>query len=153
MGFYEQSDRQIRSQRRQDRRHLDFAVHTDEELTNSLLPAYIDTANLLERMERDARLNHWRFTAFHWQPVHSTYQMPLRPRITHPWASGGFLVWRFGVECFYRLLRQVKVLTNSRNPVLRFLGLVMQNFWVHLRWLCTPLPSKGRHKLIPTLLR
>jgi hypothetical protein len=61
--------------------------------------------------------------------------------------------WRFGVECFYRLLRQVKVLTNSRNPVLRFLGLVMQNLWVHLRWLCTRRPSMGRHKLIPTLLR
>jgi putative transposase len=27
---------------------------------------------------------------------------------------------RFGVECSYRLLRQVKVLTNSRNPALRF---------------------------------
>lgn len=52
----EQSDRQIRSQRRQDRRHLDFAVHTDEDLTSSLLPAYADTADLLERMERDARL-------------------------------------------------------------------------------------------------
>jgi len=64
---------------------------------------------------------------------------------------------RFGVECSYRLLRQVKVLTNSRNPALRFfllgLGLVMQNLWVHLRWLCTRCPGKGRHKLMPTLLR
>ena len=51
-----QSDRQIRSQRRQDRRHLDFAVHTDGDLVSSLLPAYEDTADLLERMERDARL-------------------------------------------------------------------------------------------------
>jgi putative transposase len=64
---------------------------------------------------------------------------------------------RFGVECSYRLLRQVKVLTNSRNPALRFfllgLGLVMQNVWVRLRWLCTRRPGKGRYKLIPTLLR
>lgn len=64
---------------------------------------------------------------------------------------------RFGIECSYRLLRQVKVLTNSRNPALRFfllgLGLVMQNVWVHLRWLCTRRPGKGRYKLIPTLLR
>jgi putative transposase len=63
---------------------------------------------------------------------------------------------RFGVECSYRLLRQVKVLTNSRNPALRFfllgLGLLMQNVWVHLRWLCTRRPGKGRYKLIPTLL-
>ena len=36
----EQSDRQIRSQRRQDRRHLDFAVLTDGNSTSSLLPAY-----------------------------------------------------------------------------------------------------------------
>ncbi|TEB13813.1 RNA polymerase sigma factor SigK [Pelotomaculum sp. FP] len=52
----EQSDSQIRSQRRQDRRHLDFAVHTDGDLASSLLPAYEDIADLLERMERDARL-------------------------------------------------------------------------------------------------
>lgn len=52
----EQSDRQIRSQRRQDRRHLDFAVHTDEDLSSSLLPAFEDTADLLIRMKRDTRL-------------------------------------------------------------------------------------------------
>lgn len=53
----EQSDRQIRSQRRQDRRHLDFAVQTDEDLLSSLLPANEDTADLLERIERDTRLH------------------------------------------------------------------------------------------------
>lgn len=64
---------------------------------------------------------------------------------------------RFGIECSYRILRQVKVLTNSRNAALRFfllgLGLMMQNVWVLLRWLCTRRPGRGRHKLIPTLLR
>lgn len=64
---------------------------------------------------------------------------------------------RFGVECSYRGLRQVKVLTNSRNPALRFflfgLGLLMQNVWVLARWLFTRRPGKGRHKLIPSLLR
>jgi len=53
----EQSDRQIRSQRRQDRRHLDFKVSTDGNSDNPLLPTYEDTADLLERMERDARLH------------------------------------------------------------------------------------------------
>ncbi|MCY1714860.1 RNA polymerase sigma factor [Caproiciproducens galactitolivorans] len=53
----EQSDRQIRSQRRQDRRHLDFAVRTDESFSDFLLPAYEDTADLLIRMERDAKLH------------------------------------------------------------------------------------------------
>lgn len=64
---------------------------------------------------------------------------------------------RFGIECAYRILRQVKVLTNSRNPALRFfllgLGLVMQNVWVKVRWLCSRRPGKGRYKFIPTLLR
>lgn len=64
---------------------------------------------------------------------------------------------RFGIEASYRLLRQVKVLTNSRNPALRFfllgLGLVMQNVWVLARWLFSRRPGKGRHKLIPSLLR
>ncbi len=64
---------------------------------------------------------------------------------------------RFGIEASYRLLRQVKVLTNSRNPALRFflfgLGLLMQNIWVLARWFFTRRPGKGRHKLIPALLR
>lgn len=64
---------------------------------------------------------------------------------------------RFGIETAYRILRQVKVLTNSRNPALRFfllgLGLLMQNVWVLARWLFTRRPGKGRHKLIPALLR
>jgi putative transposase len=64
---------------------------------------------------------------------------------------------RFGIEASYRILRQVKVLTNSRNPALRFfflgLGLLMQNVWVLARWLFTRRPGKGRHKLIPALLR
>lgn len=64
---------------------------------------------------------------------------------------------RFGIEASYRLLRQVKVLTNSRNPALRFfllgLGLLMQNVWVLVRWLFTRRPGKGRYKLIPALLR
>ena len=53
----EQSDRQIRSQRRQDRRHLDFLVRTDENWENSKLPTCEDAADLVERMERDARLH------------------------------------------------------------------------------------------------
>jgi len=63
---------------------------------------------------------------------------------------------RFGIEASYRLMRQVKVLTNSRNPALRFfllgLGLLMQNMWVLARWLFTRRPGKGRRKLIPSLL-
>lgn len=53
----EQSDRQIRSQRRRDRRYLDFTPLTDEYMQNSLLGAYEDTADLLDRMESAARLH------------------------------------------------------------------------------------------------
>jgi hypothetical protein len=64
---------------------------------------------------------------------------------------------RFGVECSYRLLRQVRAKTTSLNPALRFfllsLALLMQNVWVKLRWLLTRRPGKGRHPLIPSLLR
>ena len=53
----EQADRQIRSQRRQDRRRLDFTPLTDEFLEGSLLAATEDTADLYEKIERDARLH------------------------------------------------------------------------------------------------
>lgn len=53
----EQSDRQIRSQRRQDRRHLSYAGIAAEELDNLLSPSQEDTADLLERKERDTRLH------------------------------------------------------------------------------------------------
>lgn len=64
---------------------------------------------------------------------------------------------RFGVECSYRLLRQARARTTSQNAALRFfllsLALLMQNVWVKLRWSLTRRPGKGRHPLIPTLLR
>jgi putative transposase len=64
---------------------------------------------------------------------------------------------RFGIESAYRLLRQLKVLTNCRNPAWRFfrfgLGLLLQKVWVLARGWFTRRPGKGRHKLIPSLLR
>ena len=45
---------------------------------------------------------------------------------------------RFGIECSYRMMRQVRVITTSKNPALRFfllgLGLLLVNIWVRLRW-------------------
>lgn len=64
---------------------------------------------------------------------------------------------RFGIECSYRILRQAKVFTNSRNPALRFfflgLSLLIQNLWVLIRWLGTRRPSKGRYKMQSSFLR
>lgn len=63
---------------------------------------------------------------------------------------------RFGIESSYRLLRQVKTRTNSRNIALRFfllaLALLIQNVWMVARWLFTRRPGKGRPILIPSLL-
>lgn len=46
---------------------------------------------------------------------------------------------RFGIECSYRMMRQVRVMTTSKNPALRFFllgfGLFLVNIWVRLRWL------------------
>ena len=53
----DQSDRQIRTQRRQDRRHLDFAIRTDESLSSPLLPAHEDTADIVERIEHNTELH------------------------------------------------------------------------------------------------
>lgn len=45
---------------------------------------------------------------------------------------------RFGIECSYRMMRQVRVITTSKNPALRFFllgfGLLLVNIWVRLRW-------------------
>lgn len=55
---------------------------------------------------------------------------------------------RFGIESSYRLLRQLRVRTNSRNPAMRFLymtlGLILVNVWLLLRFRFTQLPRRGR---------
>jgi hypothetical protein len=63
---------------------------------------------------------------------------------------------RFGIESSYRILRQAKARTNSRNIALRFfllaLALLIQNVWMKARWLFTRCPSKGRYVVISSLL-
>lgn len=54
---------------------------------------------------------------------------------------------RFGIECSYRALRQVKAVTTSRNPAVRFLliglALLLQNLWVRLRHAVARIPRVG----------
>lgn len=61
---------------------------------------------------------------------------------------------RFGIESSYRIMRQVKILTCSRNPALRFLflalGLLLINVWSCLRWLFARVPGPGPRRLDPT---
>lgn len=54
---------------------------------------------------------------------------------------------RFAIESSYRLMRQLRVRTNSRNPMMRFiymaLGFILVNIWVYLQFLFTQVPKRG----------
>lgn len=58
---------------------------------------------------------------------------------------------RFGVETSYRCAGQVRAWTTTKNPALRFmligLSFFLQNVWLHLRWLYTQVPRRGRRWL------
>lgn len=64
---------------------------------------------------------------------------------------------RFGIECSYRMMRQVRVLTTSRNPAFRFFllgfGFVLLNQWTRLRWLFTRQPGPGPRRISPERFR
>jgi putative transposase len=64
---------------------------------------------------------------------------------------------RFGIECSYRLLRQVRASTTSPNPALRFfllgIGLVLVNTWVFLRWEFARAPGPGPRRVDPDRFR
>lgn len=58
---------------------------------------------------------------------------------------------RFGVETSYRCSGDVRGWTTSNNPAYRFvlmaLAFVLLNVWIHLRWLFTQVPRRGRRWL------
>lgn len=58
---------------------------------------------------------------------------------------------RFGVESSYRCAGQVRGWTTSPNAAYRFvliaLSFILVNVWIHLRWLFTQVPRRGRRRL------
>jgi len=58
---------------------------------------------------------------------------------------------RFGIETSYRCTGQVRGWTTAKNPAYRFvllaLAFVLLNVWVHLRWIFTQVPRRGRRRL------
>jgi len=64
---------------------------------------------------------------------------------------------RFGIECSYRMMRQVRAITTSKNPALRFFllgfGLLLINIWVRLRWLFARKPGPGPKRVDPVSFR
>ena len=64
---------------------------------------------------------------------------------------------RFGIECSYRQLRRLRIITNSRNPAFRFFvlgfGLLLVTIWAHLRWLFCRVKGRGRVRIDETRMR
>jgi putative transposase len=58
---------------------------------------------------------------------------------------------RFGIESSYRCAGRTRGWTTSNNPAYRFvliaLAFILLNMWVHLRWLFTQVPRRGRRRL------
>ena len=64
---------------------------------------------------------------------------------------------RFGIECSYRQMRRLRIITNSRNPAFRFFvlgfGLLLVTIWAHIRWLFCRIKRRGRKHIDETQLR
>jgi putative transposase len=63
---------------------------------------------------------------------------------------------RFGIETSYRCAGRVRGWTTAQNPAYRFvliaLAFVLLNVWIHLRWIFSQVPRRGRRELDPTRL-
>lgn len=61
---------------------------------------------------------------------------------------------RFGIESTYRQMRQLRVVSSSRNPALKFfflaLSLVLVNLWASLRWLLFRRRGRGPRTILST---
>ncbi len=64
---------------------------------------------------------------------------------------------RFGIECSYRILRQVRAMTTSRNPAVRFfllaVDMILVNAWVFLHWEFARLLAPGFRRVDETRFR
>lgn len=64
---------------------------------------------------------------------------------------------RFGIECSYRQMRRLRIITNSRNPAFRFFvlgfGLLLVTIWAHLRWLFCRVAGRGRPRIDEVRMR
>ncbi len=58
---------------------------------------------------------------------------------------------RFGIESSYKKMREARVRSNSRNPMLRFiymaLGLIMMNLWILIRYMYCQIARQGGRKV------
>jgi putative transposase len=58
---------------------------------------------------------------------------------------------RFGIETSYRQLKEARIKTSSRKPLLRLLfvalALLLRNVWVWFHWMVLSTPRRGRRRL------
>jgi Transposase DDE domain len=113
-------------------KHTFRSQHTQSTQTVAVVRAYNQTGQRGQAKKRQAR---W----FLYVLIH----VQLLPQAVH-----GRYRYRFGIESSYRLLRQVRVYSNSRNPALRFfflaLALILVNLWLRLRFRFCQQPKRGR---------
>jgi Transposase DDE domain len=78
--------------------------------------------------------------------IYILIHLDLSPRQARRWYRR-----RFGIESSYRCAGQVRGWTTSPNPAYRFVliavSFVLLNVWLHLRWLFTQVPRRGRRWL------
>ncbi len=64
---------------------------------------------------------------------------------------------RFGIESTYRQRRQMRVVSTTRNPAVKFflmgLSLVLVNIWARLRWLCFRRPGRGPRTVVTSAFK
>jgi hypothetical protein len=64
---------------------------------------------------------------------------------------------RFGIESTYRQRRQVRVVSTSRNPAVKFfllgLSLVLVNIWARLRWQWFRRPGRGPRRVLASAFK
>jgi hypothetical protein len=73
----------------------------------------------------------------------------LRPS-SGPWVYQTYRL-RFGIETTYRQLREARIRTSTRDPLLRLLyvgvALILRNVWVWLHWAVLSEPHRGGRRL------
>ena len=64
---------------------------------------------------------------------------------------------RFGIESTNRQRRQMRIISTSRNPAVKFfllgLSLVLVNIWARLRWQCFRRPGRGPRTVIASAFK
>jgi hypothetical protein len=109
-------------------------VHGHSTQTIAVVRAYTQTGERGQAKKRQAR---W----FLYVLIH----LKLSPQTVHARYR-----YRFGIESSYRLLRQMRVYTNSRNPALRFffmaLALILLTIWLCLRFRFCQRPKRGKQE-------